>query len=134
MPWTRSPWPAGRRVASRHRAAAGIRLPRWTADRVREPSPPYEDEGSVRESRGAVSVWSDAWWSAALSLPIDAGDHSAGVPGVAQLRLERHGAPTGTSRPPGRVELAVPIAELDAVAALLSGVIAQARRDGVLPP
>jgi hypothetical protein len=44
----------------------------------------------------------------------------------ARVRLQRHGTPGQV------VELAVPVAEVDAVLRVLQGVVDQARRDGVL--
>lgn len=97
---------------------------------VREWAPAYEDEGSTTQSRGAVTVSRDGWWSIALTVPIAL--RSAAEQPVL-IRLERHGAPTpaagGTAH-----EVVVPATEVDAVVALLAGVVEQARRDGVLPP
>ena len=95
---------------------------------VREPDPLYEDEGSTREAHGAVSVGRGAWWSAVLATPIDP---SWG--GTVVLRLERHGDDAPGARG-AREALLVAGDELDAIVTLLAGVVAQARRDGVLPP
>lgn len=86
----------------------------------------YEGEGSQRLSVGSVSVASDAWWSAVLSVPeIDAG--------TLFLQLQRHGALPSSYRGDAGAELSLPASEVDAVVTLLAGVLAQARRDGVLP-
>jgi hypothetical protein len=107
---------SGGEVAPRHLRLVG---------RVHEPSRRYEDEGSVRESRGAVSLEGGSWWSAVLAVP-------AGAAAPAHVRLVRHAGPGDAS---ARVdaELLVPAAELEDVVTLLAGVVAQARRDAVLP-
>lgn len=105
------------------RALTLVRHPKWPAY-VHEGVPRYEDEGSACEARGAVSVRGGAWWSAALSVPVGAADD-------ALVRLTRHGA-GGQSAAAERIDLRVSASELDAVIALLAGVVAQARRDAVL--
>ena len=97
---------------------------------VRETTPRYEDEGSVREARGAVTVDGGAWWSAGLAVPI-----GGALPGDdrVHLRLERHGAAMAGVASDARVDLVLRRSELDAVVALLAGVVQQARRDAVLP-
>ncbi|MDB4884954.1 MAG: hypothetical protein JWN79_392 [Gemmatimonadetes bacterium] len=101
-----------------------------TACRVRERPPRYEDEGSVRESRGAVSLPGGAWWAASLSAPL--GHGTAGDADV-RVRLGRHGAGRSDALEAASVDLLVSADELDAVVALLAGIVGQARRDGVLP-
>jgi hypothetical protein len=91
----------------------------------------YEDEGSERCSLGAVAVDVGAWWSAALSVP--AADARA-EDGTLFLRLERHGPVPASYRGDVEAEVTLPAAEVDAVLALLSGVVDQARQDGVLRP
>ncbi len=109
------------------------------ASYVREPPHRYEDEGSVRESRGSASVGRGVWWSAALVVPIrpdDRGDARGDARGDGRapvlVRLERHGALPGGAAIDVETVLVVPSSELDTIVALLGGVIAQARRDGVL--
>jgi len=99
---------------------------------VREPERPYEDEGSTREARGAVSLPGGAWWSAVLRVPM----HDAAAPGMpaVQLQLSRHAAPGEDAAHSVRAELLVPAGEVGDVARLLAGVVTQARRDAVLPP
>jgi hypothetical protein len=87
----------------------------------------YESEGSERRALGSVNVASDARWTGTLTVPI--GDATA-----AFLQVERRGTPPPRYR--GSEESAafsLPIGEADAVVALLSGLVAQARADGVLP-
>jgi hypothetical protein len=115
-------------------SAAG--LPAYLVRRglvVSEPSrqyrttPEYESEGSERRSLGSVDVASDARWTGMLTVPIVNAD-------VAFFQLERRGETPPNYR--GAEETAafsLPIAEADAVVALLSGLVAQARTDGVLP-
>ena len=97
---------------------------------VREWTRAYEDEGSTTQSMGAVTVCREGWWSVALTVPIGV-TSAADQPVV--VRLERHGAPTPGAAG-GEHEIVVPASEVDAVVALLAGVVEQARRDGVLPP
>ena len=53
--------------------------------------------------------------------------------GVAFVDLERRGElPVGYRGGEERAQLALPVRELDALVALLAGVVAQARRDGVV--
>jgi hypothetical protein len=96
---------------------------------VREWGVGYDDEGSEARSLGSVSVGAGAWWSVALSVP--------GTPEAARdtvlLRIERHGAPAVEGHGHVGVDLILPPAEIDALVTLLVGVVAQARRDGVLP-
>lgn len=70
----------------------------------------------------------DAHWAATLTVPIDDA-------GVAFLQVARRGALPAAYR--GAAEnmlLSLPIGETGSVIELLAGVVAQARRDGVLPP
>lgn len=86
----------------------------------------YEPESSERRALGSVSISADAHWTATLTVPM------AG--GVAFVDLERRGAlPRGYRGGEERAQLALPVGEVDALVALLSGVVAHARRDGVLP-
>jgi hypothetical protein len=99
--------------------------------RVREGTAPYEDEGSLRQARGAVPVGRDAWWAVSLTVPVrDARPDGR----LALVRLERHGASAADVPRVPPVDLLVPGDEVDALAALLAGVVAQARRDAVLVP
>lgn len=83
----------------------------------------YEREGSDRVSRGSVTLPSGGWWFSELVVPM-IGDQSA------LLTIGRQGA--GASIGPEEADLVIPPGEADAVLALLNGVIAQARSDGVL--
>ena len=86
----------------------------------------YEDEGSERTSTGAINLTPDTAWRATLSVPLPDAD------GVF-LRIERTGRlPDGYRGAEESAGLSVPVKELDAVMAVLAGVIAQARRDGVV--
>lgn len=91
------------------------------------PSGRYESEGSERTSIGAIHLLSGASWRATLSVPLPNED-------AVFLHLERTGLLPAEYR--GAEEtagLSVPIAELEVVLEVLTGVIAQARQDGVLP-
>ena len=86
----------------------------------------YEDEGSERTSTGAIYLTSHAAWKATLSVPLPDAD-------AVFLRVERTGPLPDQYR--GAEEsavLSIPVDELEAVLGVLAGVIAQARRDGVL--
>lgn len=98
--------------------------------RVRERSPRYEDEGSVREARGAVTLPDGDWWSGALTVPVDA---VAAEGAVARITLQRHGAVRGSAgaTPDAGVDLLVRVTDLDALVTLLDGVVRQARRDAL---
>lgn len=87
--------------------------------------PVYQDELSERRARGAVPLDSGGWLTATLSVPVE-----PGTP-LAYVQMER--------RVPGEsgeesADFVIPAAEMDAALVLLEGVVAQARRDGVLPP
>jgi hypothetical protein len=87
----------------------------------------YESEGSEHRSLGSVSVGEGARWTAALTVPIP-------PRAVAFLEVERRGElPAGYLGAEERAFLSLPIGEADALIELLAGVVAQARRDGVLP-
>ena len=86
----------------------------------------YEPEGSDRRATGSVSLRSGGWWSADLIVSIRREDEVL-------MTIQRHGAP-GQEDDGGSVDLCLGHGDLDALSVLLSGVIAQARRDGVLTP
>ena len=120
--------------ALRVATSAALPIGRMTApvavyeDRSRYLPPPhrYEDEGSERTATGAIYLTADSAWRAALSVPLPNAD-------AVFLRIERTGQlPEGYRGAEESASLSVPAAELDSVMAVLAGVIAQARRDGVL--
>ncbi|HYM68871.1 MAG TPA: hypothetical protein VEZ44_04685 [bacterium] len=87
----------------------------------------YEAESSERRTIGSVSVTGGGWWSAALTVPIT-------DPGAAFLHVERRGdLPAGYRGGEDAASLAMPVGEVDAVVALLVGLIRHAQADGVLP-
>lgn len=105
---------------------AGVR-PLWL---LREASVPpdaargsYESEGSERVARGSITLPSGACWLSTLVVPMN-GDDSA-------LLTIRRQAP-GPSLAPDEASLVVSPSEADALLALLEGLFAQARRDGVM--
>jgi hypothetical protein len=86
----------------------------------------YDDEGSERSAIGSASVDVECWWRATLTVPLPAAD-------AVFMRIERRGPlPEGYRGAEESGGFSLPIGELDAVMAALIGVIAQARRDGVL--
>lgn len=102
-----------------------VNPPKW----VRE-SPSfryYESEGSELRSLGSISVGQDARWTATLTVPMP-------PRAVAFVEVERRGElPAGYHGAEERAFLSLPIGEVVSLLELLTGVVAQARRDGVLP-
>jgi hypothetical protein len=90
----------------------------------------YEREGGESRSLGSIAVDTDSWWSATLSMP-------RGEPArdgdTLFLRFARHGALPVGYRGETELELALPASEVDAIVALLTGVVKQAHEDGTLP-
>lgn len=84
----------------------------------------YEPEGSDCRATGTVSLSCGGWWSADLIVAISQENEIL-------LTLHRHGAP-GREDDHEEVDLCLRPADLEALPVLLNGVIAQARRDGVL--
>ena len=106
------------------------------ADNVLPPSGPdigpeaggeadYEAGNSERQVTGSVAVGQETRWVATLAVPMT-GDQSALVV------IEREGPTPAGSPDVSQVSLVVPPGELDAVLTLLRGIVAQARRDGIL--
>jgi hypothetical protein len=94
---------------------------------VRETSPRYEGEGSEQRTLGSVSIPPDAQWLATLTVPIPERQ-------VVFLEVERRGPlPVGYRGGVESAHLTVPMSEVTALVALLTGVVADARYDGVLP-
>lgn len=89
----------------------------------------YEDGGSERRSLGSVSVDAEAWWSAELTVP----DGDVGRQGgTLFVRLKRHGVGLDGYLGATEIDVSLPEAEVDQVIALLTGLVDQARRDGVV--
>jgi hypothetical protein len=87
----------------------------------------YEAEGSERRALGSISVGDRARWQGELTVPM----HNSGVLFV---QLDRDGElPDGYRGSEERAFFSMPVDEVDAVVQLLAGLVAQARRDGVLP-
>lgn len=85
----------------------------------------YEPGSSDCRATGAVSLGSGGWWSADLIVATRREDEIL-------LTLCRHGA-QGREDDDESTDLCLQPADLEALPVLLNGVIAQARRDGVLP-
>jgi hypothetical protein len=86
----------------------------------------YEDEGSERSARGSAVATPDARWTATLTVPLPTAD-------AVFVRIERQGPlPDGYRGAEESGGFSAPVGEMDAVMGALAGVIAQARRDGVL--
>lgn len=93
---------------------------------VAAPRRTYEPESSERRAIGSVSVTGGGWWSAALTVPIT-------DPGAVFLHVERRGdLPAGYRGGEDAASLAMPVGELEAVVALLAGLMRHAQADGVL--
>jgi hypothetical protein len=85
----------------------------------------YEPGHSERQATGSVAVGPEGRWSATLAVPMT-GDQSLLV------AIQREGpTPPGAPAVPD-VTLVIPPGEAEAVLTLLRGIVAQARRDGVL--
>lgn len=86
----------------------------------------YDDEGSERSATGSAGVTADSRWTATLTVPLPGAD-------VVFLRIERQGPrPEGYRGAEESAGWSMPVGELEVVMEALAGVIAQARRDGVL--
>jgi len=83
----------------------------------------YRGEGSERVSRGSVPLPGGGEWSSTLAVPMR-GDQSA------LLTISRRG--NGPGLEPAEAGLVIPPGEAALVVALLQGIVAQARADGVL--
>jgi hypothetical protein len=89
----------------------------------RSSSGEYEREGSERVSKGTIATPSGGRWYCKLQVPIT-GEQGA------LLTIEHD--ESGGSLAPAQTTLVIPVGEADALVALLAGVIAQAKADGVL--
>lgn len=88
----------------------------------------YEPESTERRALGSISVTKAAHWEATLTVPAADAD-------VVFLQVERQGPlPDGYLGSQETIDVSLPIGEVDALLALLTGIVADARRDGVLPP
>ena len=87
------------------------------------PRPSYESEGSERVSRGSVTLTSGGRWSATLEVRM--GDEQGAL-----LTMDRSGPGGGPA--PSDASVMIPPGEADALLTLLTGLIEQARADGVL--
>ena len=87
------------------------------------PRTAYENEGSELVSRGSVTLPSGGWWSATLEVRLR--DHQGAL-----LTITRTGP--GADPPPSDASLMIPPGEADALLMLLTGLVEQARADGVL--
>ena len=104
---------------------ARVRMVRESTTRYAA-SDQYEDEGSERIATGSVSVAIDAFWRATLTVPLPRED-------TVFIRIEREGPlPEGYRGAEESAGFSAPVKELEVVLRALVGVIAQARRDGVL--
>lgn len=87
----------------------------------RRPRFEYENESDLRVSKGSVTVANDVAWLGEVMVAVD-GDRAV-------IQVERR--PEDIA--PSDATLAVRFDEVDAVLTLLTGVVDQARRSGVLP-
>ena len=121
------PSPVSYQTTAAHPLASPPRLSMVHEDRPRYPARDgYEDEGSERRALGSVSVAEDARWSGTLTVPTPRR-------GVMFVHFEREGIlPAGYRGGEERAFFSAPVDEADALLTLLSGLVAQARRDAVL--
>jgi hypothetical protein len=103
--------------------AQSLRLLREDQISLETPRPTYENEGSELVSRGSVTLPSGGRWSATLEVRMrdDQG---------ALLTMNRSGPDAGPA--PSDASLMIPPGEVDALLTLLTGLVEQARADGVL--
>ncbi|MGH7514148.1 MAG: hypothetical protein ACREOQ_14635 [Gemmatimonadales bacterium] len=85
----------------------------------------YEPEHSERQVTGSVAVGQESRWVATLAVPMT-GDQSV------LLTLEREGPAPAGAPAVEHVMLVIPPGEADAVLTLLRGIVAHARRNGML--
>jgi len=91
-------------------------------------NPTYESEGSYQRALGSILATYDARWTASLTVPIPERD-------IAIVAIDRRGVlPEGYRGGDESVHLSIPPDELDALLALLAGIVDQGREDGILPP
>jgi hypothetical protein len=107
--------------------ADNTRLPKSTAAHSGSSrAPGYEAEHSERQVTGSVQVGQEGRWVGTLAVPMTE-DQSVLV------TLEREGPAPAGAPAVQQVMLVIPPGEADAVLTLLRGIVAHARRDGVLP-
>jgi hypothetical protein len=102
------------------------RLPKGAVTRRTVPSAPYEPGHSERQVNGSVAAGQESRWFATLAVSMT-GDQSI------FLSVEREGPVPAGAPLVEDMALVIPPGEADAVLTLLHGIVAQARRDGVLP-
>jgi len=101
------------------------RLPRGSVTRRAVQLAPYEPGHSERQVMGSVATGQESRWLATLAVPMT-GDQSI------LLSLEREGPVSPGAPVVEEVSLVIPPGEADALLTLLHGIVAHARRDGVL--
>jgi hypothetical protein len=107
-----------RRQTGRRRASS--------AGPARSRAPAFESEGAEQQVLGSVSVVTDARWSAVLTVPIPDS-------GTVFLSAKRQGpVPDGYRGGTDEIDVSFPVEETYAVVTLITSVIAEARRVGVL--
>lgn len=108
----------GRRQSRRCRASGA--LP------ARSRAPVFESEGAEQQVLGSVQLDTESRWAAVLTVPMP--DN-----GTVFLSAKRHGpVPEGYRGGTDEVDVSFPVEETDAVVVLITSVIAEARRVGVL--
>lgn len=100
-------------------------LPRYVREYL------YENEGGESCSFGSIAADTDSWWSVTLSVPDGEPERDGNT---LFLRLARHGALPAGYRGEAEMEIALPASEVDAIVALLTGVVKQAHSNGTLRP
>jgi hypothetical protein len=106
--------------------ADNTRLPKGTSERPGVSGAfDYEPGHSERQVTGSVAVGQQSRWVATMAVPMT-GDQSLLV------TIEREGAAPAGAPAVEEVMLVIPPDEVDAVVTLLRGLVAHARRDGVV--
>ena len=93
---------------------------------VQSRAPAFESEGAEQQVLGSVQLDTESRWSAVLTVPVPDS-------GTVFLSAKRHGPlPDGYRGGTDEIDVSFPVQEMDAVVTLITSVIAEARRVGVL--
>lgn len=93
---------------------------------ARSRAPAFESEGAEQQVLGSVHLATESRWSAVLTVSVPDS-------GTVFLSAKRHGpVPDGYRGGTNEIDVSFPVEETDAVVTLVTSVIAEARRVGVL--
>lgn len=107
-----------RRETGRRRASGAVPS--------RSRAPTFESEGAEQQVLGSVNLDTEARWSAVVTVSVPDS-------GTVFLSAKRHGpVPEGYRGGTDEIDVSFPVEETDAVVTLITSVIEEARRVGVL--